>query len=212
MDRLIKKKSTTNLKLRRENEKLFPPQTILWSATASYGGIPFGWEIYGTRMTRGCRGSTQCAPWWTRTESIPFRIYRWREWVAWGRTLEEPRRLAPVTFTPTRCYNYWSSPLLCSNCDRVTLSVPRNANPEFSRENSLDRPRFSLVSWNRVPRIYLCFYYRRAIVSRSRRRDTIEQSISTDFAILSFNNVEERNIEETDRSYTTLKLNYCEKN
>lgn len=131
----------------------FLPQTTLWFATASYDGTPFGWEIYATRTTRGCRGSTQCAPWSARTESIPFRIYRWREWAASGRTLEEPPRWAPVTFTPIPCYDYWSSPLLCSNCDvrscdalghlsflkRVPLiraKIPSNLSPLFLSSNN----------------------------------------------------------------------------
>lgn len=118
----------------------FLPQTTLWFATVSYDGTPFGWEIYATRTTRGCRGSTQCAPWSARTESIPFRIYRWREWAASGRTLEEPPRWAPVTFTPIPCYDYWSSPLLCSNCDvrcARTPQFPQTRSPD-SRENSLE--------------------------------------------------------------------------
>lgn len=195
---------------------LFLPQTILWFATVSYDGIPFGWEIYATRMTRGCRGSTRCAPWSARTESILFRIYRWREWVASGRTLEEPRRWAPVTFTPIRCYDYWSSPLLCSNCDvrscdalgHLSFLKREPVSPWFARKFFTDAV-FPSVFRNRVPRIhYLCFY-RRAIVSRSRRRDTIERSISIfHFAILSFDNVD-RSISKRkliDRK-TSIKLN-----
>ena len=122
--------------------KPFPfSQTIPWFATASCDGIPLGWGICATRTTRGCRGSTRCARCPARTESIPFRIYRWREWVAWGRTLGEPRRSPPATFTPTRCCDYWSSPLLCSNCDVRScdalghLSFPKREPALVSREN-----------------------------------------------------------------------------
>lgn len=78
---------------------------------------------------------------------------------------------------------------------RSDTSVSSNAFPWFARK---------------FPRIYRLCFYRPTIASRSRRRDTIERSISISrFAILSFDSVD-RSIEETDRSY--VKLNYCEKN
>ena len=165
--------------------KPFPfSQTIPWFATASYDGIPLGWGICATRTTRGCRGSTRCARCPARTKSIPFRIYRWREWVAWGRTLGEPRRSPPATFTPTRCCDYWSSPLLCSNCDVRScdalghLSFPKREPPPcFARKSTLPTHPSSLENLRSFQFYRPCFH-RRAIVSRSRRRDTIERSIS----------------------------------
>lgn len=94
-------------------------QTILWSATASYGGTPRGSEIYATRTTRWCLRSGRSAWWLRNIASTPCRIFRSSGWAAWARMPAGSRRRLPdVKSTSIRRYRSSFSPL--SQCNLAT--------------------------------------------------------------------------------------------